>query len=434
MAIKTLEKTRWLAAMSTLAAATAFAGCTVSSGASADLEDPAGESGASTDAITSIDQTEVKRQSIGNCWLYATVSWIESLHKLATGEDKNVSESYLTYWHWFDQIANSGASLTELSTGGTFGVAAELVNRYGIMFEGDFIAGEATAEMSARQASALSAINYSLKNGVLKDPEARRDRAIVRAELDRAWRLDVGVVDAMNATFGETVSMTLDRTYRNTRTPDVRILRARDFAVKVRDPRTKEDKNLTLADAIGTKSYYSWGNRTGTYAWQTVSYAWDAKGRRNFQKRVQRALHDGYPVIISWFVDFNAMGRDSTFTTAEIARRGGPGSQGGHMTLITDYQINDVPEFGTLKAGETETRADALTAALADEAKIEFFRVKNSWGAYRPDRWDTGAQLGYHDLYTEYLNGPIQRCEGTGEARKCSSQVPLWDVTLPAGY
>src|SRR4051812_13145998 len=56
------------------------------------------ESGASTDPIVDIDSSHVKRQSIGNCWIYATASWAESLVKQAEGTEPNMSESYWTYW------------------------------------------------------------------------------------------------------------------------------------------------------------------------------------------------------------------------------------------------------------------------------------------------------------------------------------------------
>ena len=34
--------------------------------------------GATTDPITDITQTWVRRQTVGNCWLYAAASWAES--------------------------------------------------------------------------------------------------------------------------------------------------------------------------------------------------------------------------------------------------------------------------------------------------------------------------------------------------------------------
>ena len=87
--------------------------------------------------------------------LYATTSWLEALNKAATNQEANTSESWLTYWHWYEQIANGGAG-TEISTGGSYGTAADLIVRYGLVAEGDFIPGEANAEMSGKQSSALA--------------------------------------------------------------------------------------------------------------------------------------------------------------------------------------------------------------------------------------------------------------------------------------
>jgi len=436
MSLDLLSKTRWLSlsAMLGLAAATSLGGCAVD----ADQEDTeeVGQEGASTDAITNVNHSKVKRQSIGNCWLYATTSWLEALNKMATGTEANVSESYLTFWHWFDQIAN-GASGEEVSTGGSFGVAAELINRYGLMLEKDFIAGEADAEMSGRQASALAAINTALKTGELKDPAARRDRVKVLSALMTAWGLDANVKSMMINTFGKGVTRTVDKSYASRKTPTKgMILRAKDFAAKLKDSKTGEWKTLTLQDAIGTRGYGSWAPRSGAFAWNELDYPTDSKSRRTFMQRVQRALHDGQPVIISWFVDFNALSSKASFSVEELARRGGPGRQGGHMTVLHDYEITNVPGFGTLKAGESAT-PEQLQAALADTAQITFLRIKNSWGGYRPDRWNDAVIPGYHDLYLTYLDGPVKKCaekNGVTDTTNCSNATPLWDVVLPAGY
>jgi hypothetical protein len=102
--------------------------------------------------------------------------------------------------------------------------------------------------------------------------------------------------------------------------------------------------------------------------------------------------------------------------------------------VLEDYQINDVPGFGTLKAGVTETRPEALQAALDPAAKIEFFRTKNSWGASSGPAPEFN---GYLDLYTAYLNGPVKKCEpasGGATEPTCVDEVPLWRVGLPAGF
>jgi hypothetical protein len=377
----------------------------------------------------------VKRQSIGNCWLYATTSWLEALNKAATNQEQNTSESWLTYWHWYDQLANGGSS-DEISTGGSYGTGADLIARYGIMNEGDFIAGEANDEMSSRQKTALDKINASLKTGALSDANARRDRKAIRKELDAAWGLDEAMIKRINNVFGTGVEKTLDRSGpANEAAPANKIIRAKDFKARLKDPQTGQFVTATLADAIGKGNGW-WSPRTGKFAWNEVNYPSSATERRAFWKRVQKALHDQMPVVTSWKVDFNALTRDSKFSKAELERRG-PGSQGGHMTVMHDYQA-EVPGVGLLKAGEQATPAQ-MEKALADGTKIQFVRIKNSWGGIRPDRWDDAILPGYHDLEMDYINGPIKECaegaDGHTDPTNCTGSVtPLWDVVLPAGY
>jgi len=387
------------------------------------------EEGVSVDDITQTTDTKVKRQSIGNCWLYAVASWVEAINKRQTGTDLNTSESYWTYWHWFEQLAN-GRGSSEISTGGSYGTAAGLIDRYGIMTEKDFIPEETEAEMSARQSSALDTINASLKNGALKDPAVRADRAKVRAELDKAWRLTPEVVTKLNNVFGAGVTRTLDRSFTN-RQPGNSILRARDLDVRLFNFATNRENKATLKDAIGTGSWF----RSGPKAFHEENYPSSADGRRKFQIAVQQSLHAGVPVIISWKVDFNALSTDAKFSIEELTRRG-PGRQGGHMTVATDYQVKLV-DGKLLKAGENVTDTNLLRSALEPAAQVEFFRVKNSWGAIRPDRWLEAAKPGYHDLTTGYMNGPIKECtekNGTSDPNDCPRNVsPWWDAVLPAG-
>src|SRR5262245_30286114 len=104
-----------------------------------------------TDEITDIHNSSVKSQAIGNCWIYASIGWVESLHLTQSGGQLNLSESYLTYWHWFEQIRGGAPGEIplgqlkdgNLTMGGTWAVAAELMRRYGVMTEGKFIAADA---------------------------------------------------------------------------------------------------------------------------------------------------------------------------------------------------------------------------------------------------------------------------------------------------
>lgn len=66
-------------------------------------------SGCASDAtdssdITKIGESRVKEQSVGNCWVYATLGWVESLQVGTTRQELNLSESYITYMHWFERI------------------------------------------------------------------------------------------------------------------------------------------------------------------------------------------------------------------------------------------------------------------------------------------------------------------------------------------
>lgn len=422
-------------------------------------DDAEGDDKASVEPIVDLGHTWVRRQTIGNCWLYAVASWAESLNKATlpadapmpdgavtaviipadagdagyTGPDPwrpsglNISESYWTYWHWFDQIAN-GAATDAITTGGFYGTAVEIANRYGLMKEEDFIAAEKWFEGSPTQKRALAAMNESLKNGALRERSARADRAKVRAELDRAFELPAAVVEKVDRVFGRAVTRTLDRSA--VATANTGILRASDVPVILRDPATKERVKRTLQDAIGTRGA---DGRVGPFAWNSVSYRYAPNSRRRAtQIRVQRAMHDLQPVIVSWRVDFNAQDPQGRF----LAPPQEPGSQGGHMVVVEDYQASSVPGFGLLPVGTVETRPEALAAALSPSAAIDFLRVKNSWGTGRAD--PSFVPGGYHDLYMKYLDGPMKTCEqnaeGTDSTDDCWDETPLNEFVLPAGY
>jgi len=377
--------------------------------------------------IVDVPQTDVERQSIGNCWLYAHASWAESMHKAATGEDFDVSQSYWTYWHWFDQIA--GGFATQIATGGNWATANAIARKYGLVTEAAFVSADATTEASARQSTALAAINESLKNGALKGSGARRDKALVRRELDRAWGLTPDVAATLTQVFGASVNRTFASTSSPADASGTNIVRAQDFTVAFTTSPGQPAVRRSLAEAQSS--------------WRQVYYR---RGDRSLQIRVQRALHDAQPVIMTWFVDFNAMeNRDNerrgSFNMTTLTELG-PGRQGGHMTVLEDYQAK-LADGRVLAAGETldpaapETKA-LLDSALAPSTEVQFFRVKNSWGAARPDRAFAPGMPGYHDLYLDYLNGPVKRCverNGETDTTTCpSTATPLQSVVLPPGY
>jgi hypothetical protein len=411
-----------LASLLTIPTGLTAAGCS-------SAQDSTGEGEAD---VTNVKQSSVKDQSTENCWTYATMGWAESLVETATGKNADYSESYVTYWHWFDQITAGDVTGGVVEEGGSWGEAADLMLKYGIMATKDFVPQDATKELSDRQAVAVKAINEALKTGDLKSGAARRDRAKVRQIMDKAWQLTPEVTAALDATFGADVSKTL-ATADATKASKM-VIHPSDLPVKLKNPSTKRTDTVTLADALGThKSASDQDHRNGAFAWNDVAYPRAKQARRDFLKRVQRALADGNPVVVNWYVDFNALTADGKFLEPPAK----PGSQGGHVVLAVDYQVENVPGFGTLPAGVVETRPAALEAALSDQAIVTFIRIKNSWGTtYHP--LPAPAAGGDHDLYLKYLNGPIQECDldadGNPKAGTCVKAIPFESVVLPAGY
>lgn len=388
-------------------------------------------SAATASEVTDIDTTPVKTQVIGNCWTYATAGWAESLLKRGGGGEQNVSESYMTYWHWFREItsgeADDAVRLTgKLATGGTWNEGAEIMRLYGLAFGNDFLPGDAEPEKPVEQSRAYARINESLRSGALGAPAARRDRALVRRELNRAWDLRPDVVATLDRVFGPAAENMLARPR-----PDIAgtfVRSARDLPIgEITNPVLNVTAQATLADAIGDPAAGNVNVRVGRFAFNYVDYPGPQPTRRAKQKRLQRALHAGFPSVVGWLVD-NGARKGERYEGAPAAPAVGAG---GHVTLIEDYQVTNVPGFGTLPAGSPETRPAALEAALSDEAEIEFVRVKNSWGLGAP----TDDLAGYHDLYLSYLDGPVPFCKTA--ARPCTQTIqttPLWWFIVPAGF
>ncbi|MBI4703568.1 MAG: hypothetical protein HY744_20850, partial [Deltaproteobacteria bacterium] len=91
----------------------------------------------------------------------------------------------------------------------------------------------------------------------------------------------------------------------------------------------------------------------------------------------------------------------------------------------------------TLDPNKPEDKAK-LDALLKTSTKIKFLRIKNSCGGFRDDRASAPGFPGYHDLYLDYLNGPITWCpdvEGAKTAANCKDETNPWNsVMLPPGY
>lgn len=397
----------------------------IAPGCASDSEAPA------ADDVTGIKNSSIKDQkNTGNCWLYATLAWVESMNLAATGTGTptDFSPAYLNYWQWYDQItqedlsARAAESLSDGTTvaagfvtnyGGSWGLAVEYIHRYGLMKLGAFVDNDAATSAAAR----LALRKALATDGSLGTAAARKDKAKVRAALDAAFRLTPEVSAALTAAFGPKGEDTFAKSPQKTSydSAGIQILRSKDIPVAlVRSVNgNAETKQGTLADAIGTNKpglYPDFGFRVGNDAWSAVivTSMYAPKDIAVLSKRLRRALNASAALPLAFRVDKgNKDERSGAFKGPMLPKDAAnptarPGIGAEHEVLITDYEVTNVPGFGTLRAGETATPAQ-MSAALDDAALVSFFRVKNSWGEEaQADVGQLGTR-GYYDLYSDYL-------------------------------
>lgn len=366
-------------------------------------EAPATQSTA--DEVTSTPETSVKEQSVGNCWIYATMGWIESMHLAHGGEQLNLSESYLTYLHWYSRITSERFLFDkhgDFNTGDFVGYGQELVARYGLMDEGAFISTEATLDRSARQEAAEVAVKAALRpDGALGTPEKRRDPARVREVLNKAFKLAPSVSAKLTRAFGADLSKTRGR---GAALPAAGFRDPKDIVVAV----AKDGTRVTLDDALGeldptrpVTATRDRGERRGKYAWQRVAFGKTDAERAATLLRVKKTLNAGFPVPIDWYPAWASMRQaDASFhEPIDLSRKGG-----WHSSLAHDYQIK-LATGEVLPVGTPVTDPAKLQATLDPRASFELLRFKNSWGR------DVGpfAARGYTDATWAYLATDFDR-------------------------
>jgi hypothetical protein len=382
----------------------------------------AAEQAQASEDITSIDDTAVKEQTIGNCWLYATAAWAESLHLNASQEQLDVSEGYWTFWHWYDQLVGGDVTAREpgwdsLTEGGWWGIAAELALRYGWMREQDFKPGGEQLTKAVWHKEAVDALKASVASGVFADPAKRRDRVAAFDELARIWKLEPNVIGDLTKVFGIGAVRDLRRgaSTNGTAVRSTASLKAR----------TADGVDVSLQDVLGIMdpgSVPSEGRRIGPHAWSEVRYQFDvtepggAELRRNMLGNIQHALNARLSVPVAWAVGTSTAGVYS-----------GPQHvyHGLHESVLTDYEVEDVPGHGKLTLGTPVTDPATLEAALAPAARITKFRLKNSWGKdpfYSEEEWRQfgrggappteskpsylSAKPGYNEVDIAYFDSP----------------------------
>ena len=348
--------------------------------------------------VTDVNHSAVKRQSIGNCWLYAKASWLESLHLDATGEETNSSESYWTWWHFYDQIVSS--SRTELSTGGNYYTSARIILAHGVVTEGQFIPAEADQQMSQAQSAAEDFVNEALAEGGSLATRASRTPANVRKVLDEAFGSDMAAAEAIS-------------------------IPASKFVVGV----TKEGHETTLAQALSGPRAWNQINFPRVSGKDSIPSASVVASRKQLLRRVMKALNDRKPVIMTTMIDFNALDiADATFKKSKVDADG-IGGQGGHMVVLEDYVVTNVPgHIGPLPEGNLPD--EVKLAAL--EGDLVYLKAKNSWGTDRPNR---GLTDGYNRFDNDYLTKQLAwKWSEDSDASQVSYYTTLTDFVLPPGY
>jgi hypothetical protein len=354
---------------------------------------------ASSPLVTDVAHTISKRQSIGNCWLYATGTWLESVALSYQGETLDVSESYWTWWHFYNQLV-AQYEMEEIATGGSWGVARSIILKHGYVSEGDFIPDESGFEMSYRQQQAEFYINNSLAFGELKDPEARTPE-LVRQVLDEAFGSNMAEAEKLAQPANQKI---------------IRLM--------------PSGQAVTLRDLLDRRSREAWVEVSfpRVYGENAVVSPSMQKARRQLWTRVFRALNDKQPVIISLMIDFNALDNtDGTFKGQQL-RDLGVGHQGGHLTVLEDYTVVDVPGIGSIGRGEVseELQEQALLGTL------DQLVVKNSWGVNRPER---GIKDGITFFDRSYLEDQFAWKEDDEDIESpVYWYTTLGGFVLPAGY
>lgn len=400
----------WAAASSV--AVLALTGCVASS------DDTASDD----DAVTNIPQTAVQRQTIGNCWLYSTIGWIESMELSTTGQARKLSEDWLTYWSWYELITDPSIvdayyrfTDDRIETGGWYEISSHLVERYGV----------ADAPFKAVNISqALTKVRAAFAHGgPLSSLAAQTDGARVRAVLDDAFGLPQATRAAIDGVFDKNGARPVDASPQRAGARRALGLRApSEVTILLPNPQTHAKERRTLLDAVGHDSISlrdlidGRAARSGPYAWHAVSAPVVFGDYREWVRRLQRALNDGYAVPANWFADQSRSSDRTHFY-------GTPKTTGRHASLITDYQAENVPGFGELKLGVPETRPQALANSLADGVQVTFIRLKNSWGQVGVSGGPTFSLPGYVDLADSYYSSKPDYVERG-----------VYQIYLPAGY
>lgn len=361
--------------------------------------------------VTNVVATPSKRQSIGNCWIYAQASWLESLLHKSQDKPLNVSETYWTYWDWFHKITDNpmrapgetstdstGRKTFDFETGGSWSDAKSIILNYGFLYESEVAPEEENMEMSSRQADAETRIGTELTSGDLSSAANRADKRKVMAVLDRIFKVDMNsLVERGRANLSTQVAVG-----------------------------NKLDKTAPLSTAIEYWKEVSFDMGYGVTNSDNLSSKVKLRRKETLQK-MMKALNNGQPVLMSFMVYFDALKIDlenrmgifdyATLKDYQANYKVDPSRVGGHMVMLQDYSVTNVPNVGDLGFGDMSE--DLKNQAL--EGELSMIKAKNSWGMTREER---GLFDGSTVFDIKYLTYPTKHNKGPTSAN-------LWDFVIP---
>ena len=123
-----------------------------------------GDTASRHDDVTDVAPPPPVQQAIGNCWVFATNAWIEALSARPMGARVvDLSEAYVSFLYWLDQISAPPAPFTrgqlfQLRPTGSWGIAADLLTRFGWMPEAKFLNVTTTSTFADRHQQAFQAM------------------------------------------------------------------------------------------------------------------------------------------------------------------------------------------------------------------------------------------------------------------------------------
>lgn len=344
-----------------------------------------------------LPETPVRRQTINNCWIQTATGWAEALAARGGAEGLRFSPSYLTY-RYLEDVLRTGQRAVLDDISGNFLKAALLIKTHGLLREEDFRGPH--GEKPPSDAEAMAHLSRLVAESPLSASE-------VRAALDEAFGVRMELLES-------------------------KVLSPKEIVVG----KPGQERSESLEDHL-----LSWQPET----WSLKSPAIEADLRSAFLPqeldgrqqallgRMKRALGAGFPLPTAWFADLSALDASGRFSASNWHAAGRPGLQGGHSTLLVDYEAR-LPDGRHVPEGSVSPE---LRGEAEMHGSIVAFIMKNSWGAVPEEEshptYRYRGRFGYSWLEAGYLFAWIPELHpATGSVFRLRSG--LESVSLPPGY